>query len=629
MFLEQELKQKIKTTIQEELKVDLPLAKIILQPTKSEFSGDVTLLVFGLAPLLKLKPEEACIAIGNALLKDTATFTNYEVVKGFLNLLLSKQLYLQQLNDKLTQIPASEHAQHVVIEYSSPNTNKPLHLGHMRNILLGYALTRVVAAVGNKVSKVNIVNDRGIHICKSMLAWQLYGNNETPLSSGLKGDKLVGKYYVEFDKVYQQQAKELLKEWSAGNFANEQLKNKYDALQLKATNAEKPEAKEKAEGELKELAKAETTIFKQAQQMLRNWEAGDEAVLTLWKKMNGWVYDGMDVTYKTLGVEFDKIYYESDTYLLGKKMVEEGLAKNIFYQKEDGSIWVDLTDEKLDHKLLLRSDGTSVYITQDLGTAMLRQQDFHFDKMIYVVGNEQEYHFKVLRLVFKKLGYAWWHDMIHFSYNMVDLTSGRMKSREGTVVDADDLIQETIDAAAAVTRELGKTNDMTETETMQLYYNIGMGALKFYLLKVDPEKRILFDPTESIDINGFTGPFVQYTYARIKSVLRKAALDDGFSKFQNQNFENYPVDKKEFTLVKILVDYPTIVQQAADKLSPAIIANYAYEVAKVYNQFYHDHVVIDITQLETSKFRLQLSNQTAQVLKASFYLLGIDMPERM
>jgi arginyl-tRNA synthetase len=476
-----------------------------------------------------------------------------------------------------------------MVEYSSPNTNKPLHLGHIRNNLLGYAVAEILKAYGHKVIKSNLVNDRGIHICKSMLAWQKWGNGETPQSSGLKGDHLVGKYYVEFDKHYKQEINELVEK-----------------------------------GVTKEEAEKKAPLIVEAQELLRNWEKGDKETVDLWKKMNSWVYEGFEKTYKTLGVDFDRFYYESDTYLLGKKLVDEGLQKGVFYQKEDGSVWIDLTDDGLDHKLLLRSDGTSVYITQDMGTAVERFREFaDLDQLIYTVGNEQDYHFKVLFLILKKLGYKQAEECYHLSYGMVELPEGKMKSREGTVVDADDLLKEMFDTARETTQQLGKIEGFSNEEAEKLYYNIGSGALKYFILKVDPKKKMLFNPAESIDFNGNTGPFIQYTYARIQSILRKAG--------------NFPSDaqsvpalhQREKEVIKLIYDFPLLIKEAASNYSPAVVANYVYELAKIYNQFYHDVTVLKEEQETLRNFRLQLSELTGKVINFSMKLLGIDVPERM
>ncbi len=565
-----------------------------LQPTKKEFIGDATLVVFPLLKISKQNPETTAETIGHWMKNNSLLVKDYNVIKGFLNLSLKNEHYLSAFYKPKTEVK-QRIENPVLVEYSSPNTNKPLHLGHIRNNLVGFALAEILKAANYPVKKVNIVNDRGIHICKSMLAWQKFGAGETPLSSGMKGDHLVGKYYVLFDKTFKAQIEELV-----------------------------------ANGMAKEEAEKSTPIMQEVQQMLRNWEAGDAETMELWRMMNNWVYDGFAITYKNLGVDFDKIYYESETYLLGKEIVLDGLEKGLFYQKTDGSIWVDLTADGLDHKLLLRGDGTSVYITQDIGTAKIRYDEFKFSKLIYVVGNEQEYHFRVLKLVLKKLGFAWWDSLYHMAYNMVDLPSGKMKSREGTVVDADDIIQETINDAEAMTRELGKLDDFESDTAKTLYNTIGMGALKYFLLKVDPEKRMLFNPAESIDINGNTGPFIQYAYARIQSVIRKAATIESLNMDSNHDLQTeIKLNEKEKDLIKLVLSFDEIVEEAALRYSPALIANYAYDLAKAYNQFYHDNVVVDAAETATSLFRISLSKQTAACIKAAFALLGIEVPERM
>jgi arginyl-tRNA synthetase len=524
------------------------------------------------------------------------------VVKGFLNVVFQPESWLRIYEEETAgssffeKKPDTNLAAHpVLVEYSSPNTNKPLHLGHVRNNLLGYSIAELLKASGTTVKKVNLINDRGIHICKSMLAWQKLGNGETPASSGMKGDHLVGKYYVEFDRLYKAEIAELV---SAG--------------------MPEDDAKKKAGSMI------------EAQEMLRKWEAGDEETLALWKMMNEWVYAGFDASYKQLGVDFDKFYYESEMYLVGKELVLEGLKKGVFFQKPDGSVWVDLTDEGLDQKLLLRSDGTSVYITQDIGTSKKRFDETGFSRLIYVVGNEQDYHFKVLKLVIKKLGYEWWDRLYHLSYNMVDLPQGKMKSREGTVVDADDLMKEMIDEAGNITRELGKISDFESEEASALYTMIGMGALKYFILKVDPEKRMLFNPAESIDFNGNTGPFIQYTYARIKSVLRKGENYHELKDFLSSSPGNYSgMNEKEKVLIKWMLKYPFVLGEAAERLSPAVIANYVYELAKIYNQFYHEYPIVDPVEIETSKFRMHLSMKCAGLIQRNLKLLGIEVPERM
>lgn len=563
----------------------VPASHISLQKTKVEFEGDITLLVFPLTKASKKSPEETATALGNYLKENVAEVTAFNVVKGFLNLVIADSYwvsYLAALPSSISSLPSSIQ-ETVMVEFSSPNTNKPLHLGHVRNNLLGISVSAILKAAGKKVIRVNLVNDRGIHICKSMLAWKKWGNGETPESSGLKGDHLVGKYYVEFDK------------------------------NLKSQN---PNAKSQEEIQ-------NSPLMKEAKEMLLKWESGDKETIALWKKMNGWVYDGFAKTYKELGVEFEKTYYESETYLLGKKIVEEGVSKGVFTKREDGSVWVDLTKDGLDEKLLLRSDGTSVYMTQDLGTVVQRANEFHFNKHIYVVGNEQDYHFKVLFLILKKLGYDWAEKLYHLSYGMVDLPSGKMKSREGTVVDADELMEEMVNSARETTKSLGKTDGMNEAEAETLYRTIGMGALKYFILKVDAKKRMLFDPKESIDFNGNTGPFIQYTYARIKSVFRKAEAVSGFK------FKVTGLQPKEKSVIKLLHDFHSVIQEAAETYNPGHIANYVYDLAKEYNQFYHECPILKAENADEKNFRLELSAKTAEVIKTSLRLLGIDVSERM
>ncbi|HKR04053.1 MAG TPA: arginine--tRNA ligase [Bacteroidia bacterium] len=576
--------------------------QLVLQKTKDDFEGDITLVVFALTKISKKSPEETGRAIGQYLKVNCPVVKDFNVVKGFLNLILKEESWLENFMAALPdesfgvkQSVSVSTGKPVLVEYSSPNTNKPLHLGHIRNILLGWSVAELLKAVGNKVEKVNIVNDRGIHICKSMMAWKKFGNGETPRASGTKGDHLVGKYYVEFDKAYKREIEELVH----GGLTEEEAEKK-------------------------------SPLMMETREMLGKWESHDKETLELWKLMNGWVYEGFDETYKLLGVDFNKIYYESETYLLGKKIIEEGLQKNIFYKKPDGSVWIDLTSDGLDEKLVLRADGTSVYITQDLGTAELRFSEFHFGKLIFVVGNEQEYHFKVLKLILKKLGYEWAENLFHLSYAMVDLPSGKMKSREGTVVDADELMKQMIDEAEKITKELGKIEDFDSAEAQQLYKTIGLGALKYFILKVDPEKRMLFNPAESIDFNGNTGPFIQYTYARIQSVIRKALATDDIKNFSSYSVISYAaMNGKEKELLKLLLNFPFIVEEAAQYYSPALAANYVFEVSKSFNQFYHEFPIVDKERSEISKFRLQLSSLSARVIKSSMHLLGIDVPERM
>ena len=564
-----------------------------IQETRKEFEGQVTIVVFPITKISKQSPEQTATAIGEYLVANVAEVTAFNVVKGFLNLSIADSYWLSLFNNELLSDDFGKpkpNGKKVMVEYSSPNTNKPLHLGHVRNNLLGYSVAELLKADGYEVFKVNLVNDRGIHICKSMLAWEKWGNGETPESSGLKGDHLVGKYYVIFDKEY---------------------KKEIDAL--------------KAEGQTEDEAKKNAPLIKEAQQMLLAWEAGDKEVIDLWKKMNGWVYDGFAVSYKNLGVDFDKYYYESNTYLLGKDTVDEGLAKGVFFKKEDGSVWIDLTADGLDQKLVLRADGTSVYITQDLGTAQMKYDDFGMDQSIYVVGNEQDYHFKVLFLILEKLGKSWAKGLHHLSYGMVDLPSGKMKSREGTVVDADDLVAEMIETAKQKTEALGKTNDFAEADKAELYYNIGLGALKYFLLKVEPKKRLLFDPNESIDFQGNTGPFIQYTHARIKSLLAKANFH-----LDVKQSEVAGLEATELEMIMLLAKYPAELSNAAKAYSPAFLANYLYEVAKLFNKFYHEvpPIVKEENQV-VKQHRLNICKVTADVLKAGTAILGINVPERM
>ena len=575
------------------------------QKTKSNFQGNLTLVVFPLLKISRKKPEDTAEEIGAYLKEHCEAVADYNVVKGFLNLTISTEAWVGLLNDINAQPhfgekQPTEDSPLVMVEYSSPNTNKPLHLGHVRNNLLGWSLAKIMEANGNKVIKTNIVNDRGIHICKSMLAWLKWGNGETPESSGKKGDHLIGDYYVAFDKHYRE-----------------------ECAQLKAQYMAQGMEEEKAE----EKAKAEAPLIKEAHEMLVKWEQGDPEVRALWQRMNEWVYAGFDETYKALGVNFDKIYYESNTYLEGKKKVEEGLAKGLFFRKEDNSVWADLTDEGLDQKLLLRSDGTSVYMTQDIGTADMRFRDFPIDKMIYVVGNEQNYHFQVLSILLDRLGFKWGKDLVHFSYGMVELPNGKMKSREGTVVDADDLIAAMIAEARQTSDELGKFKDMSEEEKQEIARIVGMGALKYFILKVDARKNMLFNPEESIDFNGNTGPFIQYTYARIRSVMRKAEADG--LQIPAALPANAPLNEKEINLIQKLNDYGAAVAQAGQDYSPSGIANYCYELTKEFNQFYHDYSILNAESQEEKITRLVLANNVGKVIKNGMALLGIEVPERM
>ncbi len=576
---------------------DVPAAQVQLQKTKKEFEGHLTLVVFPFLRTSKKSPEQTAQEIGEYLSQNEPAVAAFNVIKGFLNLTISSACWIDLLNEINAEEnygikTADESSPLVMIEYSSPNTNKPLHLGHVRNNLLGNALANIVAANGNKVVKTNIVNDRGIHICKSMLAWQKYGNGETPESSGKKGDHLVGDYYVAFDKHYKAEVAELEKQ-----------------------------------GMTKEEAEAKSSLMNEAREMLVKWEEGDPEVRALWAMMNNWVYDGFDETYKRLGVSFDKIYYESNTYLEGKEKVMEGLEKGFFYKKEDGSVWADLTAEGLDHKLLLRADGTSVYMTQDIGTAKLRFADYPINKMIYVVGNEQNYHFQVLSILLDKLGFEWGKSLVHFSYGMVELPEGKMKSREGTVVDADDLMDEMINTAKETSGELGKLDGCTEEEANNIARIVGLGALKYFILKVDARKNMTFNPKESIDFNGNTGPFIQYTYARIQSILRKAA-EAGIS-VPSTLPKDVELSEKEEGLIQMLADFAGVVKQAGEDYSPSVIANYTYDLVKEYNQFYHDFSILREENEHLKLFRLALSANVGRIVKSAMGLLGIEVPERM
>ena len=605
MKIEQQLYVAVAEAVKALYGQDIKPEQITLQKTKKDFEGHLTLVVFPLLKISRKKPEDTAKEIGQWIQQNTALIASFNAVAGFLNMVIAPVQWVALLED-INADPQfgiqkpTENSPLVMIEYSSPNTNKPLHLGHVRNNLLGWALASVVEANGNRVVKTNIVNDRGIHICKSMLAWLKYGNGETPQTSGKKGDHLIGDYYVAFDKHYREEVKQLTAKFVAEGMDEE------------------------AAGE---RAKKESPLMQEAHDMLVKWEANDPEVRALWRKMNEWVYAGFDETYKALGVNFDKIYYESDTYLEGKEKVEEGLEKGIFFRKEDGSVWADLTAEGLDEKLLLRADGTSVYMTQDIGTAKLRFQDFPIDKMIYVVGNEQNYHFQVLSILLDKLGFEWGKSLVHFSYGMVELPNGKMKSREGTVVDADDLVAGMIAQARQTVEAAGKFDDMSEEEKAEVARIVGMGALKYFLLKVDARKNMLFNPEESIDFNGNTGPFIQYTYARIRSILRKAA-DAGIVMP-----EHLPVDvelsTKEEEIVQHVADFASVVRQAGTEYQPAAIANYCYDLVKEYNQFYHDFSILRESDARKQAFRLVLSQCVAKVVRLGMGLLGIEMPERM
>ncbi len=592
MSMQSVLSTKVKKAIKKLYEIDLE--HIEFQPTRKDFEGDITLVTFPMLRQIKTDPAKLGEAIGNYLVENVSEVIGFNVVKGFLNLVVSDLYYIKFFKafkdeEQFGILSPASAAKGIMVEYSSPNTNKPLHLGHIRNNLLGYSVAEILKAAGNKVYKTQIINDRGIHICKSMIAWQLFGNGETPSSSGLKGDKLVGKYYVLFDQEYKKEIAVL-----------------------------------KTQGKTEEEAKAEASILIKAQDMLRKWEAGNPEVVALWEKMNQWVYAGFEKTYKELGVDFDKNYYESETYLLGKDVVAEGLEKGVFFKKSDGSVWIDLIDEGLDEKIVLRSDSTAVYMTQDIGTAIQRVKDFDIDGMVYTVGNEQDYHFKVLFLILKKLGFDWADYLVHLSYGMVDLPGGKMKSREGTVVDADDLIEEMTETAKSISEQLGKLDVYSEEEKKELYRIIGLGALKYYILKVDPKKRILFNPEESVDFQGNTGPFIQYTYARIQSIIRKANFE-----YHQSVDENYKLHEKEKELLKQLQLYPETVQLAAENHSPALLANYTYDLVKEFNSFYQNVTILGTEEISEKIFRVQLSKMVGNVIKSSFALLGIQVPERM
>ena len=573
---------------------DAKIATFEFQATRKEFDGDITLVVFGLLRTIKGNPVQIGEALGKKLVKQLEWVIGYNVVKGFLNIEIADAFFINEL-DRISSsanygtVALTDTSPTVLVEYSSPNTNKPLHLGHVRNNLLGYSVANILEASGNKVVKTQIINDRGIHICKSMVAWQDFGNGETPDSTGLKGDKLVGNYYVLFDKKYKEEIANLI-----------------------------------GQGKTEEEAKSDAPLFVKAQQMLRLWEAGDQDVVSLWKTMNSWVYKGFEATYQAMGVSFDSYYYESETYLLGKDLIEDGLSRSIFYKKEDGSVWIDLSDEGLDEKLLLRSDGTAVYMTQDLGTALQRYRDNPtMTGLVYTVGNEQDYHFQVLFLVLKKLGYYWAQSLFHLSYGMVDLPEGKMKSREGTVVDADDLMFEMQQTAQSIAEDLGKLDGLSSDEKSSLYQSIGMGALKYFILKVDPKKRILFDPKSSVDFAGNTGPFIQYTYARIQSILRKVDQD------QHKLDSQLILDPREKEIIKHLMVYPSIIQQAAKVYSPAVVANYSYDLVKLFNSFYQNLSILGETEGSIKALRVSLSTEVSSVLKDSLALLGIQAPSRM
>jgi len=594
MSIQETIEKQVKNAIEQVYKITLE--QVEFQPTRKDFEGDITVVTFPMLRQIKTNPVQLGQAIGDYLVENVPEVVRFNVVQGFLNIVLGDRYFLNVFNEiksrkDFGKSGSTENSKTIMVEYSSPNTNKPLHLGHVRNNLLGYSVAEILKASGNKVYKTQIINDRGIHICKSMLAWKRFGNGETPESTGLKGDKLVGNYYVKFDQEYKREISGLI-----------------------------------AEGKPEEEAKAQAPILLEAKEMLIKWEAGDPEVISLWKKMNQWVYKGFEKTYNALGVDFDKNYYESETYLLGKEVVEQGLKKDVFYKKEDGSVWIDLTADGLDEKIVLRSDGTAVYMTQDIGTAIQRVKDFDIDGMVYTVGNEQDYHFKVLFLILKKLGFNWSNYLHHLSYGMVDLPEGKMKSREGTVVDADDLIDQMKETAKTISEELGKLDGYSEEEKEELYKIIGLGALKYYILKVDPKKRILFNPEESVDFQGNTGPFIQYTYARIQSILRKS----GFDYTQELTIDQgYNLQEREKELIKQLQLYPEIVQLAAGNHSPALIANYTYDLVKEFNAFYQNVTILGTEDIEEKKFRVQLSDSVGKVIKSAFQLLGIQVPERM
>ena len=595
MSIDNIIAQGVSRAVKELYGVDTPAEQIVPQATRKEFEGNLTVVVFPWVKAARKAPDAVAAEIGDWLVDNEPAVDRYNAVKGFLNIVIEPTYWCSVLehiaaDDTYGFTAATDNSPLVMVEYSSPNTNKPLHLGHVRNNLLGYSLSQILKACGNRVVKTNIVNDRGIHICKSMLAWQKWGEGATPESTGKKGDHLIGDFYVLFDKHYREEVRQLMEQ-----------------------------------GLSEDDAKAQSALMAEAREMLRRWEQKDPEVRALWKRMNEWVYAGFDVTYKRLGVDFDKIYYESETYLEGKEKVMEGLEKGIMYRKEDGSVWADLTDAGLDNKLLLRSDGTSVYMTQDIGTAKLRFRDYPIDKMIYVVGNEQNYHFQVLSLLLDRLGFRWGKDLVHFSYGMVELPEGKMKSREGTVVDADDLMEEMVANARQVAAELGKTDGMSAAEIGNIAETVGMGALKYFLLKVDPRKNMMFNPKESIDFNGNTGPFIQYTYARIRSVLRKAQ-EQGFAA---SAYAAVVPNDKEIALIQTLADFPATVQEAGRTYSPALIANYAYELVKQYNQFYHDYSILREEDAAVRSLRLALCATVARTVRLAMGLLGISVPERM
>ena len=597
-MIEEKLQQAIQQALVSLYNIEVATQDIVLQNTKKEFEGHYTLVVFPYVKKAGKAPEQLANALGEAVMAKVEEVVSFNVIKGFLNFVVSDAYWVRTLytvldNPQFGLRQASADDAPVVVEFSSPNTNKPLHLGHVRNNLLGWSVSQLLMAAGNNVRKVNLVNDRGIHICKSMLAWQRYGNGETPENSGQKGDHLVGKYYVEFDKHYRAEVNEMV-----------------------------------ANGMEEEEAKKQAPLMLEAQQMLKRWEEGDESVRELWKTMNGWVYEGFEQTYSNMGISFDKVYYESNTYLLGKELVQKGIDMGVLYRKDDGSVWCDLTEDGLDHKLLLRRDGTSVYMTQDLGTALLRHNDFGSERLIYVVGNEQDYHFAVLKIILRRLGYAWADNVFHLSYGMVELPNGKMKSREGTVVDADDLMSDMERTAEMMSKEHGKNEDLTPQQQKELYHMLAMGALKYFILKVDPAKNMLFNPEESIDFNGNTGPFIQYTHARICSIVRKGTEELQLD-LKKKVAEGFEMNEKEREVIRLIHALPATIEQAAENYSPAQVANYAYDVAKAFNSFYQDTPILRESNSENMTFRVQLCAAVAQTLRSTMHILGIEMPDRM
>ena len=633
--MEQHIKELLLKHADELFGTEVNGSLIQFQKTRKDVEGDLTLVIFPFVKMLRCSPQEAGEKIGKFLVEKLNFIERYEVVSGFLNLVISPSYWIEQLNEMNGQstfgyAPANSKPL-IMVEYSSPNTNKPLHLGHLRNNFLGYSVSEILKANGHKVIKTQVINDRGIHICKSMLAWEKFsplnekGERETPENTGMKGDKLVGKYYVEFDKHFNAEAKAIIAEWENGKFDGYPVEVAEEFKRLTAAKEGKDDKTVKGlDDKIKDLAKNQTSILREAKDMLVKWEARDPQVYLLWTTMNNWVYQGFDVTYKAMGVDFDKLYYESDTFLLGKDIVLEGLQKGIFYRKDDGSVWIDLTADGLDEKLVLRSDGTAVYMTQDIGTAVDRFKDYpDLSSIIYTVGNEQDYHFKVLFLILEKMGYDWAKNCAHLSYGMVDLPTGKMKSREGTVVDADDLMAEVVESAAEMTRERGHLEGMSEGDKGHLFELIGMGGLKYYLLKVDPKKRMMFNPEESIELNGNTGPFIQYAHARIKSLLAKS----GITELNSSKCTLLQAEEKE--IIKLLTEFPNVIKEAANEQSPALVANYTYELVKTYNHFYQAVSILIEPDTDVKQLRLLLSTNVAKVIKLSMRLLGIEVPERM